>query len=207
MSETRAASPKTRSGATSGLPLHRIAELSSANPARYHNLYPKKGAIMVGSDADFAIVDIDAEKEITVDTHGVGEVATIYFNTQMKPLDDIRVRRAVALALDREVPVSRGELVEIGGSFRIPEAMSRSGCSTAIRASPRRFATAIEAVAGAESIDQSRRLGAVTLGVANKFLEPWSGAVLAKIIILTLIILFIQKRPRGIDHSYWVGSN
>jgi allantoinase len=50
-----------------GLPLQRIAELSSANPARYHNVYPKKGAIMVGSDADFAIVDIDREKEVTLD--------------------------------------------------------------------------------------------------------------------------------------------
>jgi dihydroorotase-like cyclic amidohydrolase len=50
-----------------GLPLHRIAELSSANPARYHNLYPKKGAVMVGSDADFAIVDIDTEKKITLE--------------------------------------------------------------------------------------------------------------------------------------------
>ncbi len=50
-----------------GLPLERIAELSSANPARYHNLYPKKGAIMVGSDADLAIVDINKEKEVTLD--------------------------------------------------------------------------------------------------------------------------------------------
>jgi len=33
-----------------------------------------------------------------------------------------------SLALGREVPVSRGELVEIGGSFRIPEVMERSGC-------------------------------------------------------------------------------
>jgi urea transport system permease protein len=38
----------------------------------------------------------------------------------------------------------------------------------------------------------------MTLGVANKFLEPWSGAVLAKILVLVFIILFIQKRPRGL---------
>jgi urea transport system permease protein len=40
-------------------------------------------------------------------------------------------------------------------------------------------------------------VGALTLGVANKFLEPFAGAVLAKIAILVFIILFIQKRPRG----------
>ena len=32
----------------------------------------------------------------------------------------------------------------------------------------------------------------------NKFIEPISGAVLAKVIILVFIILFIQKRPRGL---------
>ena len=36
------------------------------------------------------------------------------------------------------------------------------------------------------------------LGVVNKFLEPVAGAVLAKILILVGIILFIQKRPRGL---------
>ena len=38
----------------------------------------------------------------------------------------------------------------------------------------------------------------LTLGIANKFLEPVSGAVLAKILVLVFIILFIQKRPRGL---------
>ena len=40
-------------------------------------------------------------------------------------------------------------------------------------------------------------VGAFTLGIANKFLEPFAGAVLGKIAILVFIILFIQKRPRG----------
>ncbi len=40
-------------------------------------------------------------------------------------------------------------------------------------------------------------VGSFVLGIANKFLEPYAGAVLAKIAILVLIILFIQKRPRG----------
>jgi dihydroorotase-like cyclic amidohydrolase len=50
-----------------GLPLHRIAELSAANPAKSHNLFPKKGAMMVGSDADLAIIDLDEEKEVSLD--------------------------------------------------------------------------------------------------------------------------------------------
>ncbi len=41
-------------------------------------------------------------------------------------------------------------------------------------------------------------VGAMSLGIVNKFLEPYSGAVLAKILVLVIIILFIQKRPRGL---------
>ena len=39
---------------------------------------------------------------------------------------------------------------------------------------------------------------AVGLGIVNKFLEAWSGAVLAKIAMLVFIIIFIQKRPQGL---------
>ena len=38
---------------------------------------------------------------------------------------------------------------------------------------------------------------ALGLGFANKLLEAWSGAVLAKIVVLVFIIIFIQKRPQG----------
>ena len=39
---------------------------------------------------------------------------------------------------------------------------------------------------------------ALGLGILNKFLEGWAGAVLAKIAVLVFIIIFIQKRPQGI---------
>lgn len=38
----------------------------------------------------------------------------------------------------------------------------------------------------------------MSLGIANKFLEPWAGAVLAKVIVLIGLIVFIQNRPRGL---------
>ena len=41
-------------------------------------------------------------------------------------------------------------------------------------------------------------IGGLGLGIANKLMEPWAGAVLAKILVLVFIILFIQKRPRGL---------
>ncbi|WP_299394447.1 urea ABC transporter permease subunit UrtB [Pelagibius sp.] len=41
-------------------------------------------------------------------------------------------------------------------------------------------------------------VGAFSLGLVNKFLEPYAGAVLGKILVLVVVILFIQKRPRGL---------
>ena len=39
---------------------------------------------------------------------------------------------------------------------------------------------------------------ALGLGVLTKFLEGWTGAVVAKIVVLVIIIIFIQKRPQGL---------
>ncbi|HEY0680768.1 MAG TPA: urea ABC transporter permease subunit UrtB [Steroidobacter sp.] len=41
-------------------------------------------------------------------------------------------------------------------------------------------------------------IGGMSLGVVNQFLEPYAGAVLAKILVLIALILFIQRRPRGL---------
>lgn len=49
------------------IPLVKIAELGSAAPALAYNLYPRKGTITVGADADLAIVDLDKEQVVTAD--------------------------------------------------------------------------------------------------------------------------------------------
>jgi len=41
-------------------------------------------------------------------------------------------------------------------------------------------------------------IGAFSLGLVNKLMEPWVGAVLAKVVVLVAIMLFIQRRPRGL---------
>jgi urea transport system permease protein len=41
-------------------------------------------------------------------------------------------------------------------------------------------------------------VGALSLGVVNKLLEPYAGVVLGKVLVLIFIILFIQRRPRGL---------
>lgn len=41
-------------------------------------------------------------------------------------------------------------------------------------------------------------VGAMGLGILNKFMEPFAGAVLAKVVVLVLLILFIQKKPKGL---------
>ncbi|WP_236994664.1 urea ABC transporter permease subunit UrtB [Granulosicoccus antarcticus] len=41
-------------------------------------------------------------------------------------------------------------------------------------------------------------ISGMTLGIANKIMEPWAGAILAKILVLIFLIMFIQKRPRGL---------
>lgn len=48
-----------------GLSLARVAELASGNPARAFGLYPTKGAIAIGSDADLVVVDLERELTVT----------------------------------------------------------------------------------------------------------------------------------------------
>ncbi len=59
--------------------------------------------VIMASGAKGWIEEMEKTKGIIVDTLGVGEVVTLYINTQTAPFDDIRVRRAVAYTIDRSV--------------------------------------------------------------------------------------------------------
>ena len=50
-----------------GLAPHRVAELVSGNPARAYGLWPRKGSLLVGQDADLAVVDPGLEQEVTAE--------------------------------------------------------------------------------------------------------------------------------------------
>jgi len=64
----------------------------------------KKGDLDVftGSAGKDWLGSMENDKTIIVDTHGMGEVGILYFNTRAKPLDDIRVRQAIAFCLSRQ---------------------------------------------------------------------------------------------------------
>ena len=84
--------------------LHRFVALTAANPARMYGLYPRKGTIAVGSDADLVIWDYT--RELTIDN------AMLHHAVDYTPYGGMRVRGWPALTL------SRGEVVWENGEFR-----------------------------------------------------------------------------------------
>ncbi|MCW8859945.1 MAG: ABC transporter substrate-binding protein, partial [Deltaproteobacteria bacterium] len=65
-----------------------------------------------------------------IDTFGVPEVALIHFNTSIKPLDDLRVRKAIAYALDRDGFLARFPQATVGNVYApIPQKFLPGGLS------------------------------------------------------------------------------
>ncbi len=91
-----------------GMPLERIAELSARNPAIYHHLFPKKGSIMVGCDADLAVVDLDAEKEVKAEILYSAQDFTPFEGLKLKGWTDCTILRGKVIFENGEVIGSPG---------------------------------------------------------------------------------------------------
>ena len=91
-----------------GLSLERIVKVSSTNPARIFGLYPRKGAIRVGSDADLVLVDVDEERNVDATTWGSGAGYSIYEGWRMKGWPLATMLRGHFLYRDGEVVAEPG---------------------------------------------------------------------------------------------------
>lgn len=92
--------------------LERLAAVMAENPARIYGIYPKKGALLPGSDADMVIVDLKKETRITNDD----QVTACGWT----PYDGMRVKGAPVMSIIRgEVAMEEGQIhaKEGGGQF------------------------------------------------------------------------------------------
>jgi dihydroorotase-like cyclic amidohydrolase len=88
-----------------GISLDRIAQVASATPARTFNLYPRKGTIAVGSDADLAIVDPELEQTVTAELCRSAQNHT--------PFEGVKVKGWPVATLVRGIPMFReGEVAK-----------------------------------------------------------------------------------------------
>ncbi len=101
--ETRMALVFDGGVATGRISVNRWVELTSASPAKIFGMFPKKGTLAPGSDADIVIFDPNGESVISASSH--------HMNVDYNPYEGRRVRGI------SETVISRGEVIIEGGSF------------------------------------------------------------------------------------------
>ncbi|HEV8405401.1 MAG TPA: amidohydrolase family protein [Nitrososphaera sp.] len=83
--------------------IERVAEVTSYNTARIFGMYPKKGTIQPGSDADLTIVDMDIEKKVTPDLLQSYSDYTIYDGHKLKGWSVMTIVRGMIVMEDGQV--------------------------------------------------------------------------------------------------------
>ena len=90
-------------GVGSGLmDLNRLVELFSTNPAKLFGLFPRKGTIAVGSDADLVVFDPDAETVISAQTHHMNVDYNLYEGMRVKGVPEVVIVNGRVLVEDGE---------------------------------------------------------------------------------------------------------
>ncbi len=91
-----------------GLDMERIAKITSYNVARIFNLYPRKGTLAVGSDADFVIVDVNREKKVSKEIIQSFSQFSIYEGWTLKGWPVLTVCRGKVIMAEGEIVGDRG---------------------------------------------------------------------------------------------------
>lgn len=86
-----------------GISLNRIADLLSVNTAKAFGLYPQKGSLLPGTDADLVVVDLEKEREISTDYLEGSSDYSIYQGRKVKGWPVLTVLRGNIIAEDGEI--------------------------------------------------------------------------------------------------------
>lgn len=115
--------------------LSRMVELLATNPARLFGLYPRKGTIAVGSDADLVVFDPEREHEISVESHHSKIDYNLYEGTRVTGMPELVLVRG-EVVVDGEELVARPGHGQYVKRARVGEALAPAGIGAATGANP-----------------------------------------------------------------------
>ncbi len=90
-----------------GIPLARIVDAVTRAPARTFGLWPRKGAVAIGADADFAVVDLNGRQTVRAQSQQSGAGYSIYEGWELTGTVEHTLRRGSFVVRDRQ-PLGEG---------------------------------------------------------------------------------------------------
>lgn len=88
--------------------LEKVVEITSTNPAKIFGIYPQKGLIQPGADADLVLIDLNREGVLGHETLHYGIGSSVYEGKRVKGMPTMTIRRGEVIARDGEFVGERG---------------------------------------------------------------------------------------------------
>ena len=97
-----------------GIPIEKIIPLMTMNPAKIFGVYPQKGTLLPGSDADIVLVDMDCQKTVNPEMVGSRSDFSLYENKTLKGWPRATIKGGHILAWDGRITddVYRGKVLK-----------------------------------------------------------------------------------------------
>ncbi|MCF6274070.1 MAG: amidohydrolase family protein, partial [Rhodobacteraceae bacterium] len=117
----------THGVATGRLTMNEFVAVTSTNIAKILNCYPKKGAILVGADADIVVWDPDKEKTISADSQQSAIDYNVFEGKKVKGLPRYTLTRGQVAVMDGEIKTveGHGEFVAREANATVNKALSQ----------------------------------------------------------------------------------